>query len=344
MQKIKFIPVITILRGLAALMVCLFHFVVTTTGYVQNEFVLTIFDVGGVGVQMFFVISGIVLPLSMINGGYTYKFWWTFLKKRLLRIEPPYLIAVILSIVYLTLRNYMPNTVPLEFDLTFKNLFAHLGYLVPFFDDVKWFNPVFWTLAIEFQFYLLLMLLFPLINYGLLWRVCLYLIILLPGLYFSEFFFQYGNLFLLGIAYILYKGDKISKIEFSVLFFITNLFILHILGVRGFSVGIFTIAIVHYFPYLKNKYLEFLGKISYSLYLTHTLTGSALINVLTHSFTESWQKPIVIFIGLIFSLITAYIFYLIFEKPFQKKASKLKYQDNIEKSKTDEFEKVYVLK
>ncbi|NQY08622.1 MAG: hypothetical protein HRT71_03805 [Flavobacteriales bacterium] len=64
------ILIINSLRGIAAIVVCLFHFVVRTTDYVQNETVLDVFLFGHKGVQLFFIISGIVIPLSMINSNY----------------------------------------------------------------------------------------------------------------------------------------------------------------------------------------------------------------------------------------------------------------------------------
>ena len=95
-KKTTYIQVITLLRGLAALMVCLYHFICTTTDYITDEITLNIFHFGELGVSMFFMISGIVLPLSMINSNYKTSSWKSFLLKRIIRIEPPYLLAVLL--------------------------------------------------------------------------------------------------------------------------------------------------------------------------------------------------------------------------------------------------------
>jgi len=53
-KKIAYIPVITLLRGLAALMVCLYHFICKTTDYITDEITLNIFHFGELGVSMFF--------------------------------------------------------------------------------------------------------------------------------------------------------------------------------------------------------------------------------------------------------------------------------------------------
>ena len=62
----KEISVINTLRGIAALVVCLYHFVCTTTDYIESQIILDIFSFGKKGVQIFFIISGIVIPLSML--------------------------------------------------------------------------------------------------------------------------------------------------------------------------------------------------------------------------------------------------------------------------------------
>ena len=58
-KKSEHIEVINSLRGLAALAVCVYHFVCTTIGYVTNDQILDIFHFGSKGVQVFFIISGV---------------------------------------------------------------------------------------------------------------------------------------------------------------------------------------------------------------------------------------------------------------------------------------------
>ena len=66
------LPIIDVLRGWAALSVCLFHYVCTTTGYIETKLITDLFNFGAKGVQVFFIISGMVIPLSMINLKYSY--------------------------------------------------------------------------------------------------------------------------------------------------------------------------------------------------------------------------------------------------------------------------------
>lgn len=331
-KKSGYIPVIIILRGLAALMVCLYHFVCKTTGYFDNEIVLKIFKYGGLGVNMFFIISGIVLPLSMINGNYTFSSWRNFLAKRIIRIEPPYIVAFLLAALYMYLRGFMPNTVAVDLSPSLKDIFLHLGYLVPFFEDAKWLNGAFWTLAIEFQYYLLLILLFPLmVNKQIKYRLIFYVLILTPAVIFPSpaFFTHWASLFLIGILYILNKKQKIGNLEFLLMAIVSGVLVNYFLGFESVIIAIITLTVVHYIPNFRQKQFGFLGKISYSLYLIHGITGSAIINVLSHYFKETYQKPIVVFIGLGFSVFCAYGLYILIEKPSQKLASSIKYKDGL---------------
>ena len=80
-----------------------------------------------------------------------------FLLKRLLRLEPPYMFSILLAIIVITLRIILLKINDVNFSLT--QIFLHVGYLIPFFEDYKWINQVYWTLAIEFQYYFFLLLL-----------------------------------------------------------------------------------------------------------------------------------------------------------------------------------------
>lgn len=107
----------------------------------------------------FFVITGIVIPIALINGKYHYG---KFILKRIIRIEPPYLFSILTGILFILFKSHFLskslNNIP-----STENLLLHIGYLVPFVKGQTWFLGVYWTLAIEFQFYILISLLFPLL-------------------------------------------------------------------------------------------------------------------------------------------------------------------------------------
>ena len=329
------IPVINGLRGIAASMVCFYHFVCTTTGYIETEWIKDLFWYGKTGVHMFFVISGVVIPLSMIRGNYDYSSWGRFMLKRFSRLEPPYLASLILALIYFSLRAYVPTSAEVDITPGLFDLFLHIGYLVPFFGG-DWAIDVYWTLAVEFQYYLILSLLLPLVLKGNIWsRYIFYAIFLLvPHVYNNSAFFPvYAPLFLMGITYAFSITGKISPREHFIvvsLCLISSYFTLH----PGFvSAAFITLLIIHFIPYFTRKVLFFLGEISYSLYLVHGITGGALINLLSHKFKLGYQKPIVIIAGYLLSILCSYILYRLVEKPSQKLSSRIKYKTkNVENS------------
>ena len=106
---------------------------------------------GWVGVQIFFVISGFILPYSLHKTGYQTKDFGTFILKRIIRIYPAYITAIIigLALAFITGRELI-SPIAIASHLLFLNDIIGLPNG----------SAVFWTLAIEFQFYLLIGLLY----------------------------------------------------------------------------------------------------------------------------------------------------------------------------------------
>jgi len=104
------------LRGLASLAVAWFHL---TNGH--DTFVKQIGSLGWLGVEVFFVISGFVIPLSIhsTNRPYRLSKFGGFLMRRMTRIEPPYIASALLVVVLWKLSEFAPNFSgkPYEFDL-----------------------------------------------------------------------------------------------------------------------------------------------------------------------------------------------------------------------------------
>ena len=86
------VAVVNALRGLAALWVCWYHAV----GLIQPapSALTTLGSYGFMGVQVFFVVSGFVIPYALHRAHYQLPQYPRFLAKRLLRLHPPYLAVV----------------------------------------------------------------------------------------------------------------------------------------------------------------------------------------------------------------------------------------------------------
>ena len=84
------------IRGFAALSVMLFHggqIIEEHTGYSSLR---NLFDLGYLGVDIFFILSGFLIAYKRITKQETP---WAFLSKRIARIYPPYWIATTLLIL-----------------------------------------------------------------------------------------------------------------------------------------------------------------------------------------------------------------------------------------------------
>ena len=144
------------IRGLAALWVVLFH--ASEGGHVDHlkavlppQFSRLVFDWGHLGVALFFVLSGFVMMHSVRGLAFDAGMGGRFMLRRLLRLTPPYYAAIAFVIGYVALKavlQHQPAPVPRAGVVA-----AHLLYLqdILALDTI---SVVFWTLCIEIQFYL----------------------------------------------------------------------------------------------------------------------------------------------------------------------------------------------
>ncbi len=159
-QPVKYFESVQIIRGIAVLLVLLAH----ATFYRPDlQLPAALRFLGGFpheGVAAFFVISGFTLPWSLHVARYRTRQLPLFLSKRLVRLEPVYLVAVLFAGLVFYIQTRLPQFPGEAWTPTVRQIALHFLYLIPFSSE-NWLNPVFWTLGVEFQFYLLLGLLFP---------------------------------------------------------------------------------------------------------------------------------------------------------------------------------------
>src|SRR5262249_17683132 len=99
------IHVVEALRGIASIGVALFHFSDQLSTFVPQ----LIARVGWLGVDMFFVISGFVIPYSIASCRYSITDFPRFICRRLVRLEPPYLLSIVLVIVMWHVSSFAPG-------------------------------------------------------------------------------------------------------------------------------------------------------------------------------------------------------------------------------------------
>ena len=266
----RYYPTINLLRGTAALLVCLFHFISYTDFrgdlFPVDNLIRNIGNLGANGVYIFLVISGFVIPLSLQNTNYDIRKLFQFLSRRFIRIEIPY-IASILLILFVRFLFVLKNHDVFTFSI--EQFLYHLVYYIPF-SNYEWYNVIYWTLAIEFQFYIIIGLFYFCLSSKN--NITLYLFLLLFGLLGfvlpdHRFVFHTSSIFLQGIILFLIKTEKINqKIGYFFLFLAAcATAYLHTIEISIFS--IFTVFAILFIE-IDNKYSNKFGEISYSLYLT----------------------------------------------------------------------------
>jgi exopolysaccharide production protein ExoZ len=300
------------LRGLAALGVVLCHFGSSLSSYPKLS---SIFNFGQNGVDVFFLISGFIIVYSLIIHEYQVKQFFTFMIKRSVRIDPAYIVVIILTLALFNILAALPSFKGQGIPFVPAQFLAHLFYVVPF-TKYPFYNHVFWTLCVEFQLYILIGLLFFLSNNKIYRAVFL---IIFCGLSFINWpngyyvVFTYSPIFATGMALLMFKLDK-NRFNAS----LTLLFLI----ITAINLG-WPIAMLLLFSCLGILYfnvnlplLTFLGNVSYSLYLTHSLTYIVLTGIakrLNLNMTEN--QLLWLAVEVLIAIFVAYGFYLLIEKP-----------------------------
>jgi len=129
------ISVINALRAFAALAVAWGHFVAG-----QGKFLGPTGKYGYLGVDIFFVISGFVIPWSMYRSRYVLRDYGRFMLKRNIRLYPPYIASIAITILATNFIIEPLFKIP-HVTVTGRDLLLHFGYLNDFF-HVPWVNVV----------------------------------------------------------------------------------------------------------------------------------------------------------------------------------------------------------
>ena len=79
--------------------------------------------------------------------------------------------------------------------------------------------------------------------------------------------------------------------------------------------------------FLKRSWVltDFLGKISYSLYLVHHIIGMKILNLCSRFHLSDLERVVIFWADIALCIFVAWIFYLIIEKPSLRWAEQLSY-------------------
>ena len=321
---------IQFLRGIAAILVVLHHAIGGSSYLSPSNIIAIIANNGWMGVEIFFIISGFIIPYSMHQKNYKLYDFKIFFLKRIARIEPPYLVSIVLVLLLNWSNTWSSWYHGPAYQVNWLNTLGHLGYLNAFTKQ-PWLNLAYWTLAIEFEYYIVMALLYPLItnaNKKIMFITFFSLLALtfvsipLRRMHIPVYF----PFFLTGIAFFLFKCNKISTRDFFILVIscLITCYYVHGAILTGVSIG--ALLCIKYIRIVPKVFL-LLGTISYSLYLTHSVLITRII-ALSGRFLKITNMGVKVTIAICFCLVFAYIYYLVVEKPFHKLSKRIKYRHN----------------
>ena len=327
------------LRGLAAIMVVFFHY---TMNREQANYG---FRLGTTGVDLFFIISGFVIFLSLNKVSSSYE----FVVNRLVRLYPTYWASVTFTFILIYLTHYFQNIVydPINIEYYLWNL-----TMFQFFNKIPDLDGPYWTLSIELLFYFLMLILFKIkvlkyANYiglvlAVFFTICAhfckeftyirvfmveyplfqFIPLFFAGISFYDLYTKKQNRFFIYLSLIVYlicqilmyqyagrSRNYISQTEYALM--LSSFFILFFLFVNN-KLG-----------FIVSKYTIFLGKISFCLYLIHQYLGfNTIIPKMMDNFgLNFWIAAVLIALPITILIATLITFFI--EIPLNKKLKSL---------------------
>jgi peptidoglycan/LPS O-acetylase OafA/YrhL len=305
------------LRGLAALAVTWFHL----TNTYSLDWVRYSGFYGWLGVEVFFVISGFIIPYSLYRSQYRLAHFPRFMLRRLVRLEPPYLVSIALVLVLWEVGSRMPGFAGAPPSYSLGQVLAHFLYLIPL-TDYTWLNVVYWTLAYEFVFYISAGLLWPVLSR----RPLVVTALLVAAIQAAEIAWRdkptgAALLFFVGIC----CARRTLRLDASWLSLSAAAIAIAVLGWFVAPVVAFitltTALLIAFVDIPRIRVLAFLGAISYSLYLIHVPVGGRVVNIGRRFIEGPFQELVLSLVALAVTLAVAAVFCKYIEDP-AKRASK----------------------
>ena len=294
------IQVIDGMRGVSILLVMLFHY----THIYPNKLgsggtALFQLPWGGVGVSIFFVVSGLVIMKSLDKSTLH-----SFAISRFSRLYPTYMFCLTLTTLallvwgdwyrHVSLVQYMANATMMQYYLGFQNV-----------------DGVYWSLRVEIVFYAISALLFYRLKSRAFWHVLLIfsVIAFLGNLARSSFdlpetvlilpkilVFDFIHYFMIGIVCFKILFDSGSEnhpvwmrnilLALAVVSFLDLLVNKQFYKFVAISITVMVLTAASKRPQsavaraMRSRPIQYLGKISYSLYLLHQVIGYLLLRIL----------------------------------------------------------------
>jgi peptidoglycan/LPS O-acetylase OafA/YrhL len=199
---------------------------------------------------------------------------------------------------------------------SFQQIGFHLFYAIPL-TSYSWLNPVYWSLAYEFVFYVLVGLLFPfLIGRNVIWTVAAAIVVAAVSYCYWAAFDVHILEFLLGILAMRVTCEDRSRRQATGWIVATLVLVFYFGGLRIGFACLASVAAIYFLNRLRlGRWALSIGAVSYSLYLTHTTIGVRVVNLGKRFGEGASYELALIAVALIVSLALAVVFSFLVEKP-----------------------------
>jgi peptidoglycan/LPS O-acetylase OafA/YrhL len=333
------------MRALAALMVFAFHLSPSLSPSIK-----AVAGKGWVGVEVFFVLSGFVIAYTVGDARITPAYFGSFVLRRSLRLDPPYWIAIAVTLLLIPISQRMFSDSALEFPSA-VNILDHVFYLqgIAGFPHII---DVLWSLCIEIQLYLVFVVGLALVQvtssrinllrrHEALVAFCMFTALAavsllgeLGVLAWKEktWFLSFWHEFFLGAMVAWLFRRRVSPGAF-VAYLALMVAALALLAVN-FQLTATTatgcvLAVAGWRGWLRNGLnlwgLQLLGRTSYGFYLIHTLILARTSRLLMRLGLASEDNVVVIgSVGFVLSFLGAYLLYRFVETPCVRFARRFK--------------------
>ena len=269
-ERFKFLDC---LRFVAAISVVVYH--MSFSMFPDNTSLLYFTKYGLWGVVLFFMISGFVVTKSAIG-----KSPWRFLKGRAVRLYPAYWLSLLYVSLIIWLIGEPVAIVDFFVNLTMFQEFVGVDHL----------NGVYWTLSFELMFYFYIFICVTYLRldvriFLITWAICLGFATFFKSLIAMKLLLGYYSFFFMfGVAlFQLYAKQSIINfllcfcclllMSYSVYYYINDYSAYLNMNFSGFGVLCYFFASLVFavlLSFCSTKIAEFLGELSYPLYLVHS--------------------------------------------------------------------------
>ena len=316
-----------------------------------------IFHRGTEAVYMFFVLSGFLIIRLIYRAKQKDTFSIKhFYIRRILRIFPLYYLIVIFGFLFYNL--VLPLfEIPFEIGYNLsEGLFLTFFFMPNIFSELYYpggILEILWSIGIEEQFYLMIAPLLFFVRKQKILMVLLVLTILYFVIFHLDYFevlpkfkFVYFMLFFGGIIAILEEKRKLDFLKVSpiipisillatVAYFTTNLFDFNSLGINNlfvtclFGLCIHSLACNNFKKSIENKALNYLGQISYGIYMYHIIALNIVVFMFLKidylkNFNDIFTIILILILTFAITIIMAHLSYKHFESYFLKLKQKFR--------------------